>query len=398
MTHAQRLSLRSSEIRARLNEIAGLPADQLNDEIRSESDRLTAEYADVERQFRAAVIAESEGLETRNDGGQTAEERELADLERRASVGEVFQAAVDHAHTDGATKELQDHYGVGMNAVPLSLLETRAVTPAPSDVGQNQAPIIPGVFPMSVASFLGVNMPTVGVGEAVFPVLATNATVHTPAESADAGETTGSFTADVLSPSRLQASFFYSREDRARFKGMAEALRENLNMALGDALDKQVISGTNGLLTGTNLANNNVNAVTSFANYITNLVYGRIDGTYASVAGDIRIVAGAGTYAHAGNIYRNNNVDRTALDRLMEVSGGVRVSTHVPAVAGNKQNVIVRRGMRKDMCAPIWEGIQLIADEVTKAKSGEIVITAVMLHAVKILRAGGFSKQQTQHA
>ena len=61
-------------------------------------------------------------------------------------------------------------------------------------------------------------MPTVPVGEHVFPVLTTNADVGTPAENAAQAETTGAFSADVLSPSRLQASFFfYSREDRARF-------------------------------------------------------------------------------------------------------------------------------------------------------------------------------------
>ena len=42
--------------------------------------------------------------------------------------------------------------------------------------------------------------------------------------------------------------------------------------------------------------------------------------------------------------------------------------------------------------------MSLIPDEVTKAKQGQIVITAVMLHAVKILRADGFYKQETQHA
>ena len=72
----------------------------------------------------------------------------------------------------------------------------------------------------------------------------------------------------------------------------------------------------------------------------------------------------------------------------MKDSGGVRVSAHVPAVASTKQNAIVRLGTRRDMVAPIWEGVSLIPDEITKAKSGQIVITAVMLHAVKILRAG----------
>ena len=110
-------------------------------------------------------------------------------------------------------------------------------------------------------------MPTVGVGEHVFPVLTKNAEVGTPAENAAQAETTGSFSADALSPSRLQASFFYSREDRARFAGMDEALRMNLSDALADALDKQILTGTAGLLTGTNLANHAVTSVTTYANY-----------------------------------------------------------------------------------------------------------------------------------
>ena len=313
-------------------------------------------------------------------------------------MGAIFAAALEHRATEGPEAELQQHYKLAAHQIPLAMLETRDVTPAPSNVGTQQQAIIPGVFPQSVAAFLGVDMPRVGVGEAVFPVLSTSADVKTPAEGGDAEETTGSFSADVLSPKRLQASFHYSREDRARFTGMDSALRENLSMALGDALDKQVVSGTNGLLTGTNLANHNVSAVTSFASYRSQLLYSRVDGKYALGAGDIRLVVGGGTFAHAASQYRSNNADFNALDSLMKDSGGVRVSAHVPAVASTKQNAIVRLGTRRDMVAPIWEGVSLIPDEITKAKSGQIVITAVMLHAVKILRADGFYKQQTQSA
>ena len=49
------------------------------------------------------------------------------------------------------------------------------------------------------------------------------------------------------------------------------------------------------------------------------------------------------------------------------------------------------------MTAPIWEGVTLIPDEVTKAGTGEIIITAVLLAAFRILRTDGFFKQQTQH-
>ena len=372
-------------------------------------ERLTTEYRDVETQHRAAIVAED--AETRAAAGQFGDDAKLRELESRASLGSIFDAVVNGRATDGAERELQQHYEIGENQVPLSLIrppavetraaveEHRAVTPAPSDVGATQAPIIPAVFPGSVAAFLGVDMPSVAVGDAVYPVLTSRATVGGPhTDSTEVAETTGAFTADVLSPARLQASFTYRRTDAARFRGMSEALRQNLNDALSDALDAQVIAGANGLLGANVLTANAASAVATFATYRSELVYSRIDGRYASVAGDIRAVMGGAVYAHAAGVYRGNNADDSALDSLMRVSGGVRVSAHVPAAANSKQNVIVRRGSRRDMVTPVWEGVTLIRDEVTAAKKGEIVLTAIMLFAVKLLRADGFHRQEIQVA
>ena len=280
MLESQRLALRAGEIRTRLSELSGVA--ELDTEQRSEIDTLRNEYGDVERRTAAAVIAEDIPAEVRSD--EDAEGREMRAMIEGASVSDIFGATLEHRNTDGRTAELQKHLGLGPNQVPLTLLETRAVTPAPGQVAQNQSAIIPGVFPMSCAAFLGVEMPTVPVGESVFPVLTKNADVHTPAENAAAAETTGSFSAQVLSPARLQASFFYSREDRARFAGMDEALRQNLSEALADALDKQILVGTEGLLTGTILPNHNVSAITSYALYRSQFAYGRVDGIYAGAS------------------------------------------------------------------------------------------------------------------
>ena len=47
----------------------------------------------------------------------------------------------------------------------------------------------------------------------------------------------------------------------------------------------------------------------------------------------------------AAGVFRSTNAgDRAALEDLMAVTGGVKVSAHVPAVSGNKQNVIIRLG------------------------------------------------------
>ena len=397
MTDLQKMQLRQSVIRSRLSEIAGLES---TDEIRQEIDVLGREYGNNETSIRAYTIAaDSEPVETRG-----TEDRQRLALLQSCNVGQLFYDLLNgRSGTDGAMREYQREHGLADNDISVRMLtdgdvETRAVSAAPGNVGQQQQAIIGYVFPMAAASYLGVDQPVVGVGEAVFPVLTSQLNVGTPAENAPQAETTGAFSADVLSPKRLQASFYYSVEDKARFVGMDESLRENLSMGLADGLDKEIIAGDNGLLTGTNLADHDATAVTDYDGYVSEFGYNRVDGRYAGSVGDLRVLMGSSSYAHAGSVYRNTTVDRTALDRLMELSGGVRVSAHVPAASSNMQNNLIRRGMRRDAVAAIWENVSIIPDEITKAANGQIVITAIMLHAVKLLRSGGFYKQGIQTA
>ena len=394
----QKLTIRASEIRQRLNECAGLTGDALTTEIRSEVDSLTTEYADTETKLRAAVVA---GDGSQHGAADDAEARELRDLTGRASIGRIVSGVVERRAVDGADLELQQHHGLPANMIPLDLLrapaEARAVTPTPANAGAMQEQPIAPVFSTGSLAFMGVDRPTVAYGSAVYPVLTTRPTVHGPvATSADAGDTTGGFDALLLPPERLQASFIYRRSDAARFEGMDESLRQALTMGLEEALDKDAISGTNGLLTGTNLSNNNVTTATTFALFVSQFLYGRVDGRYAAMQSDVRSVMGSASYGHAGATYQATP-HLSALDVIDSKSGGVRVSAHVPAADGNhRQNAVVRLGMRRDMVQPLWNGVTIITDEVTLSGKGEIEITAVMLMNTRIVRAGGFYKQQIQ--
>ena len=102
---------------------------------------------------------------------QDTEGRELRSLIHGSDVSGIMDAVLHGRKTEGRTAELQSHYNLGFNMVPIELLETRsmedeletrAVTPGAADVGQNQSNIVPGVFPQSVAAFLGISTPTVG--------------------------------------------------------------------------------------------------------------------------------------------------------------------------------------------------------------------------------------------
>ena len=123
---------------------------------------------------------------------------------------------------------------------------------------------------------------------------------------------------------------------------------------------------------------------TTYALYRDQFAYGRVDGRYASMTSDIRVVVGSETYAHAAKQYRGNNDNMDALLSLQSALGGIKVSAHVPAVSGTKQNAIIRLGMRRDMVAPIWENVALIPDEITLVKKrARSRSPPIMLHAVK---------------
>ena len=400
MTPSQKVALSISETREKLNVL--LSKETRSAEENTELDALTNKMKGLEVEARAAIAAEPTFIELPATG---REAKELRELVNKADLGAMMDNILEHRSATGAEAEIIQHYGLDDNQIPVAMLqsaqEQRAVTPAPGNVQSNQDPIIAGVFPDSAAAFLSIDRPVVPVGEKIYPVLTQNAEVKTPAKNISAAETTGAFDAEIIKPGRLQASFFYSYEDKMTFAGMDEALRQNLGDALADGLDKQILVGNpKGLLHGTVLANNNVSAVTTYANYREHFMAGRVDGKYASRYSDLRILMGAETYAHADSVWRgtNTNNDVSVLDVLMARAAGVQVSAHVPAAVSNKQNSIVRRGSRRDAVAPVWQGIQIIPDNVTLADKGQVKVTAIMLFAVQVLRAAGFHKQQTQHA
>ena len=235
MTPIQKLTIERAELQNKLNSdrFVEIRSDAADAETRiAEAKALRDQLHTINEKMIAAVKAE-------DDASTTPEAREYADLTSRFDLGEMFENVMEHRASAGAIAEVQAERGLGANAIPTEMLmEKRAVTPAPGDVGQTQTQITGFVFPQSVAAFLGIPSPVVPVGDATFPVLTSDPAAGVPAENAAQAETTGAFTADVLTPKRIQASFFWSREDAARMAGMGDALRDALQGGISDKLDK----------------------------------------------------------------------------------------------------------------------------------------------------------------
>ena len=410
MTNSQRLALELRQTNHDYNELIGVinampDTESPSTEQQTKLTELRAKASGTETRIEAAKVTEQreEALAAAEEP-LDAESRDLDRLLGAASVGAVMQAVTEQRNTAGAERELQEHFHLAGNQVPLDLLvgrggvtekRTTGVTPAPTVVGQSQRPIIPAVFPRAAVSFLGIAQDRVPVGEAVYTVVSTSASPGTPAEGTDQAHSTGALTASSLSPGRIQASLFYSREDAARLQGMDAALRRNLGDALADKLDEEVIDD---LLTGSRLGNNNASTEDDFDSYRKRFLYDRIDGTWATEASDIRVLMGATSYGHAAAAYRAAANADNGLGALRAESGGVRVTAHAPTVSGNKQNCLIRRGSRMDYAIGLWQGVTVLVDPYSLSKSGEIILTAVLLFAHKLLRADGFAKVQSQHA
>ena len=387
-------ALKLSEIREKLNDLNTV-ADQTDAQKTEERD-LIASQKTVEVEYREALTAEGD---ERTTPTPDAEERERLQLVSRASLGAIFARAVEHRATAGAESELQAALDLAANQVPVDLLrapvEHRAITPAPTHVGASEQPVLMPIFADGDAAFLNVDQVVVPAGDVAFPVLTNRPTVGGPhVDSTEVAETTGAFSAELVKPERLQCAFTYRRVDVARFSAMGEALRQALNEALSESLDVQIVSGDNGLLGGTNLDAHAQATVDTYATYVSKFGFARVDGRYASTAKSVKVLMGGAGYAHAGSVYRGDQSQESAIDRLMTIGGGIKVSPHVAAVASTKQQTIVRLGARRDAVAGIWSGVTIIPDEITRAKQGEIIITAVMLAAVKILRTDGFFKAE----
>ena len=175
--------------------------------------RLTAldgELTDSETDFRTAADALlTEQATVTAPGGEDTEARERRELCDRANIGDVYNSILEkRGATDGATAEAQAAHGCAPNQIPLAMLaaptEVRAVTPTPGASATEQAETVQPVFATGAGAFLGIDRPSVAMGQ-VFPVLTSRPAVGGPtALSTDAPDTTGAFDVAILSPLRIR--------------------------------------------------------------------------------------------------------------------------------------------------------------------------------------------------
>ena len=392
MTNAQKIQIRLSEVRERLNEVSGLEGDAFTAEIRTESETLQTEYRDLESRHRAAIVAEAdEAAKAVTEPTEDSETRERRELRSKARVSDFVSSALSGRPVAGASSEYADAVGVP-GLMPLDLLdspepvEERAVTPGPADeTVSTTRPTVPYAFARTDAASLGISFPMVAPGEAHYPALGTAPPAGPKAADAAASEVAAAFTLVKRDPKRITGSFLIRLEDLALMPSMERDLRMGISGAMADSLDAQVIGGSGA---GANLSGlihqattvAVAGAVETFSTAIVRFA-GAVDGKHANGFGDIRALIGVATFAKYAALFANaNKGDISAYDHLKSKLGGLRVSTRLPAVTASGQKAIVVLGaQRQAITVPVWKGVELIVDPYTQAAKGQRVVTAVTL-------------------
>ena len=248
MTLTQRLTIRTSEQRSRLAELAGL--DELTDEQRAELGTLGTEHQDTEAQLRAA-IASAPDADPTVDPTVDPEVRERLELRGRASLGRYLAAMLTGQPIGGAEAEYQA--ACKTPGIPIDLFEqdrpeiradTASGVPA-TGVGTTVAPIQPFVFSQSIAPMLGIEMPTVGSGSYSEMTISTSLTAAAKSKATAQESTAAVLTPATATPRSIRGRLTLNLEDIAAIgqANFESALRQNAQAVVSDALDTQVITG-----------------------------------------------------------------------------------------------------------------------------------------------------------
>ena len=403
MTNAQKIALRLSQLRQRLNEISGLEGDAFTDEIRTEAGTLQTEYQDLETRHQSAIIAEGEA-ETRAKEGPDAEARERLELRSRARLTNYITAALSGRQVDGAEAELRDAAGIG-GGIPLELWDVPAegaekrqdvATPSPGTTGVNLDRIRPAVFAASIAPKIGIEMPRVMSGSYASATISTSLTASAQAKGGTQRSSAASFTVASVSPKRISARLGIRIEDvaavgQANFESI---LRENLSLVLSDALDDAMINGDG---TAPNLAGifgqltdpADPTAVADFDAFAAAHA-GGIDGLWANTLKEVGIVCGPATMALAARTFQTASSykgELSAAAYAMSATGGLWTNTRMPDPDSDIQQGLLYRkgrsmmggaGAMRTAVSPHWNEVS-IDDIFSGSASGERFFTMHVL-------------------
>ena len=267
MTTSQKLAVRTSEIRQKLNELSA--KETLGEGEAATLEELRAELSEKETQYRAALVVEGEE-EARSQGqfeGGDGEAAETRALLRDTPLSDYLSAASAGLGLTGASAELNSALKVpvagagGGVAVPWAMLEDRQALQRRSQANGNgetraftdtgdlaggvmQRPVLQRLFGRGIFDALGVRIDSVPAGRSEWPLLTGGAVPVMKAETAAAdAAAVATFATETLKPKRLTGVYEFSHEMSAQVPMIESALRRDLGDAVKSKMSDLALNG-----------------------------------------------------------------------------------------------------------------------------------------------------------
>ena len=176
MTTLQRLQLRQSEIREKLNMLLG--RDERSENETAELESLTGEGRALEVELRAALIAEDDPLEVVTDTGDPETRGTARDSQPHRdwpTFSRLLPGGVRYPALHGSTRTRADvRRSVGSRWISSGTASPRrAPSQRPQPLTARSKRSVPYVFQRSAAASLGIEMPSHGAGAVQIPRVTT---------------------------------------------------------------------------------------------------------------------------------------------------------------------------------------------------------------------------------
>ena len=429
MTNAQKLTIRLSEIRQRLNAIASMAAAEVTDEIRNEADTLGTEYQAAETQHRAAIVAEADEQRTAagefgNGDGEPAEVRALLS---RANIGDYLRPAAAGIGLAGVPVELAAALKVpavglgGGVAVPWTILELPEHRAAPAPRGEHRAftdtgslsgsivqrPILARLFGPGIMDALGVRMDSVPAGRSEWPLITAGVVPVQKAEgtAADAA-VEATFQTEILKPKRLTGRYEFTHEGAAQVADLEAGLRRDLADAVKAKMSDRIINGNeatnahdvDGFAT-TITAPDNAAATAVYADYAGAHALA-VDGIHAGMEGEVSSIIGVDVYQHAASVYDAGSGEAGS-EALRRRGMSCMASPYVGSAANTGHhllNIFHAAGpngggiMRGDSVAAMWPTLEVVRDIYSQASQGVVLTWITLWDAQTAFRASAYKR------
>lgn len=398
MLDSLKIQRRQSEIRQNLAELVG-KENPTADETRS-METLDAEYRTNETRYRAALTAEDSERREAGADLETRTDRQFADLVAGFELRQIVLALDEGRALSGQTaevvQEMRNSGGYRGIPVPLAALELRNTVAADVPNPTQTRPIIDRLFPASVAARLGVQTVNIAQGNVEWPVATAGAIAGwAPTEGGNVpGPNPFQAAERMLVPDHTLGA--HMRITRKALKqageGLEQAIRRDMNGAVGAELDRAVLMGTGengqplGIVPGAaayGITSTAVAAAASWAAFRAEVV--------------AFMQANAINSASGVNLAFDPEIWADLDDTLIlgtAVSEWDRLTKHVPEgnialanqLAAGTAILTTSAGGVPPAFLGLWGGLDLIRDPYTDAQNGGLRLTGLLTADVTVAR------------